>query len=200
MEVSLEMIKELREKTGAGVMDAKRALQEANGDIERAILILREKGIVKAAKKTTRVAKEGIIESYIHTGSKLGVLLELNCETDFVARTDEFKNLAKDLCLQIAGMNPLFINREDVSQEVLEREKNIYLSQLEKEGNKPLHVIEKIVNGRLEKFFEEICLLEQPFVKNPEIKVKDLLTEAISKLGENIVIRRFTRYVVGEEE
>ncbi|MCX7845886.1 MAG: translation elongation factor Ts [Dictyoglomaceae bacterium] len=200
MEISLEMIKELREKTGAGVMDAKRALQEANGDMEKAILILREKGIVKAAKKATRVAKEGIIESYIHTGSKLGVLLELNCETDFVARTDEFKNLAKDLCLQIAGMNPLYISREDIPQEVLEREKNIYMAQLEKEGNKPSHVIEKIVVGRLEKFFEEVCLLEQPFVKNPEIKVKDLLTEAISKLGENIVIRRFVRYVVGEEE
>ncbi|MGB9857841.1 MAG: translation elongation factor Ts [Dictyoglomaceae bacterium] len=200
MEVSLEMIKELREKTGAGVMEAKRALQEANGDMEKAILILREKGIVKAAKKASRVAREGIIESYIHTGSKLGVLLELNCETDFVARTDEFKNLAKELCLQIAGMNPLYVSKEDVPQEVIEREKSVYMAQLEKEGNKPPHVIEKIINGKLEKFFEEVCLLEQPFVRNPEIKVKDLITEAISKLGENIVVRRFTRYVVGEEE
>ena len=200
MEVSLEMIKELREKTGAGVMDAKRALLEANGDMEKAILILREKGVVKAAKKASRIAKEGVIESYIHTGSKLGVLLELNCETDFVARTDEFKNLAKELCLQIAGMNPLYISKEDVPQEVIEREKSIYKAQLEKEGNKPPHVIEKIINGKIEKFYEEVCLLEQPFVRNPEIKVKDLITEAISKLGENIVVRRFTRYVVGEED
>jgi len=200
MEVSLEMIKELREKTGAGVMDAKRALLEANGNMEKAILILREKGVVKAAKKASRIAKEGVIESYIHTGSKLGVLLELNCETDFVARTDEFKNLAKELCLQIAGMNPLYISKEDVPQEVIEREKSIYKAQLEKEGNKPPHVIEKIINGKIEKFYEEVCLLEQPFVRNPEIKVKDLITEAISKLGENIVVRRFTRYVVGEED
>jgi elongation factor Ts len=200
MEVSLEMIKELREKTGAGVMDAKRALLEANGDMEKAIVILREKGVVKAAKKASRIAKEGVIESYIHTGSKLGVLLELNCETDFVARTDEFKNLAKELCLQIAGMNPLYISKEDVPQEVIEREKSIYKAQLEKEGNKPPHVIEKIINGKIEKFYEEVCLLEQPFVRNPEIKVKDLITEAISKLGENIVVRRFTRYVVGEED
>jgi len=200
MEVSLEMIKELREKTGAGVMDAKRALLEANGDMEKAIVILREKGVVKAAKKASRIAKEGVVESYIHTGSKLGVLLELNCETDFVARTDEFKNLAKELCLQIAGMNPLYISKEDVPQEVIEREKSIYKAQLEKEGNKPPHVIEKIINGKIEKFYEEVCLLEQPFVRNPEIKVKDLITEAISKLGENIVVRRFTRYVVGEED
>jgi len=200
MEVSLEMIKELREKTGAGVMDAKRALLEANGDMEKAIVILREKGVVKAAKKASRIAREGVIESYIHTGSKLGVLLELNCETDFVARTDEFKNLAKELCLQIAGMNPLYISKEDVPQEVIEREKSIYKAQLEKEGNKPPHVIEKIINGKIEKFYEEVCLLEQPFVRNPEIKVKDLITEAISKLGENIVVRRFTRYVVGEED
>ncbi|PMQ00946.1 MAG: translation elongation factor Ts [Dictyoglomus sp. NZ13-RE01] len=199
MEVSLEMIKELREKTGAGVMDAKRALEEANGDMEKAILILREKGIVKAAKKATRVAKEGVIEAYIHTGAKLGVLLELNCETDFVARTDEFKNLAKELCLQIAGMNPLYVSKEDVPKEVIDREISIYRTQLEKEG-KPAHVIDKIIEGKLEKFYEEVCLLEQPFVRNPEIKVKDLITEAVAKLGENIVVRRFTRYVVGEEE
>lgn len=200
MEVSLEMIKELREKTGAGVMEVKRALQEANGDMEKAITVLREKGLVKAAKKASRITKEGIIESYIHTGSKLGVLVEINCETDFVARTDEFKNLAKDICLQVAGMNPLYIRKEDIPEEVIEREKSIYMAQLEKEGNKPPHVLEKIINGRLEKFYEEVCLLEQPFVRNPEIKVKDLIAEAISKLGENIVIRRFTRYVVGEEE
>lgn len=198
MEITIEMIKELRERTGAGVMEAKRALEEANGDIEKAVTILREKGVIKAAKKAGRTAKEGIIEAYIHTGEKLGVLVEVNCETDFVARTDEFKKLAKEIALQIAGMNPQYVSREDVPQEVIEKEKEIYRVQLKNEG-KPDHVIEKIIEGKLEKFYEEVCLLEQPFVRNPEIKVKDLVTEAISKLGENIVIRRFARFVVGEE-
>jgi elongation factor Ts len=198
MEITIEMIKELRERTGAGVMEAKRALEEANGDMEKAVTILREKGVIKAAKKAGRVAKEGIIEAYIHTGEKLGVLVEVNCETDFVARTDEFRKLAKEIALQIAGMNPQYVSKEDVPQEVIEKEKEIYRTQLKNEG-KPDHVIEKIIEGKLEKFYEEVCLLEQPFVRNPEIKVKDLITEAISKLGENIVVRRFARFVVGEE-
>lgn len=192
------MIKELRERTGAGVMEAKKALEEANGDMEKAVTILREKGVIKAAKKAGRVAKEGIIEAYIHTGDKLGVLVEVNCETDFVARTDEFRKLAKDIALQIAGMNPQYVSKEDVPPEVIEKEKEIYRTQLKNEG-KPEHVIEKIIEGKLEKFYEEVCLLEQPFVRNPEIKVKDLITEAISKLGENIVVRRFARFVVGED-
>jgi len=198
MEITIEMIKELRERTGAGVMEAKRALEEANGDMEKAVTILREKGVIKAAKKAGRTAKEGIIEAYIHTGEKLGVLVEINCETDFVARTDEFKKLAKEIALQIAGMNPQYVSKEDVPPEVIEKEKEIYRVQLKNEG-KPDHVIEKIIEGKLEKFYEEVCLLEQPFVRNPEIKVKDLITEAISKLGENIVVRRFARFVVGEE-
>ncbi|ACK42481.1 MULTISPECIES: translation elongation factor Ts [Dictyoglomus] len=198
MEITIEMIKELRERTGAGVMEAKKALEEANGDMEKAVTILREKGVIKAAKKAGRVAKEGIIEAYIHTGDKLGVLVEINCETDFVARTDEFRKLAKDIALQIAGMNPQYVSKEDVPPEVIEKEKEIYRTQLRNEG-KPEHVIEKIIEGKLEKFYEEVCLLEQPFVRNPEIKVKDLITEAISKLGENIVVRRFARFVVGEE-
>lgn len=198
MEITIEMIKELRERTGAGVMEAKKALEEANGDMEKAVTILREKGVIKAAKKAGRIAKEGIIEAYIHTGDKLGVLVEVNCETDFVARTDEFRKLAKDIALQIAGMNPQYVSKEDVPPEVIEKEKEIYRTQLRNEG-KPEHVIEKIIEGKLEKFYEEVCLLEQPFVKNPEIKVKDLITEAISKLGENIVVRRFARFVVGEE-
>ena len=198
MEITIEMIKELRERTGAGVMEAKKALEEANGDMEKAVTILREKGVIKAAKKAGRVAKEGIIEAYIHTGDKLGVLVEINCETDFVARTDEFRKLAKDIALQIAGMNPQYVSKEDVPPEVIEKEKEIYRTQLRNEG-KPEHVIEKIIEGKLEKFYEEVCLLEQPFVRNPEIKVKDLITEAISKLGENIVVRRFARFVVWEE-
>ncbi|ACI20078.1 translation elongation factor Ts [Dictyoglomus thermophilum] len=198
MEITIEMIKELRERTGAGVMEAKKALEEANGDMEKAVTILREKGVIKAAKKAGRVAKEGIIEAYIHTGDKLGVLVEVNCETDFVARTDEFRKLAKDIALQIAGMNPQYVSKEDVPPEVIEKEKEIYRTQLKNEG-KPEHVIEKIIEGKLEKFYEEVCLLEQPFVRNPEIKVKDLITEAISKLGENIVVRRFARFVVGED-
>jgi len=198
MDITIEMIKELRERTGAGVMEVKKALEEANGDIEKAVLILREKGVVKAAKKSSRMAKEGVIEAYIHTGEKLGVLVEVNCETDFVARTDEFKKLAKDIALQIAGMNPLYVSKEDVPPEVIEREKEIYRTQLKNEG-KPEAVIEKIIDGKINKFYEEVCLLEQPFVRNPEIKVKDLITEEIAKLGENIVVRRFSRFVVGEE-
>ncbi|HOJ92641.1 MAG TPA: translation elongation factor Ts [Dictyoglomaceae bacterium] len=198
MDITIEMIKELRERTGAGVMEVKKALEEAGGDIEKAVIILREKGVVKAAKKASRVAKEGVIEAYVHTGEKLGVLVEVNCETDFVARTDEFKKLAKDIALQIAGMNPLYVSKEDVPPEVIEREREIYRTQLKNEG-KPEAVIEKIIDGKIEKFYEEVCLLEQPFVRNPEVKVKDLITEEIAKLGENIVVRRFSRFVVGEE-
>jgi len=199
-----ELIQKLRSISGAGILDCKKALEETNFDIEKALVLLRERGATKALSKTSRVAKNGIIASYIHSGDKIGVLLELNCETDFVARTDEFRNLAKELCLQIAASNPRWIKKEDVPQEVIGQEKEIYKKQLlqdEKNKNKPENVIDKIVEGRLEKFFEETCLLEQPYIRDPQgkQKVKDLILQTISKIGENITIKRFTRYILGEE-
>jgi len=196
-EVTIEKIKELREKTGAGLNDCKKALEEAKGDMEKAFDYLREKGIASAAKKSLRTAKEGIIFSYIHSNEKLGVLLEINCETDFVARTEDFKELAKDVAMQIAAMNPIYIKREDVPNEVIEKEKEIYRAQL-KDSKKPENVIEKIINGKLEKYFSEVCLLEQQFVKDDKKTIDSLIKEKISKLGENIVVRRFVRFVVGE--
>jgi len=199
-----ELIQKLRSISGAGILDCKKALEETNFDVEKALVLLRERGATKALSKTSRVAKNGIIASYIHSGDKIGVLLELNCETDFVARTDEFRNLAKELCLQIAASNPRWIKKEDVPQDVIEQEKQIYKKQLlqdEKNKNKPESVIDKIVEGRLEKFFEETCLLEQPYIRDPQgkQKVRDLILQTISKTGENITIKRFTRYVLGEE-
>jgi|YelNatPaOPRAMG01_1025707.scaffolds.fasta_scaffold32930_2 elongation factor Ts len=199
-----ELIQKLRSISGAGILDCKKALEETNFDVEKALVLLRERGATKALSKTSRVAKNGIIASYIHSGDKIGVLLELNCETDFVARTDEFRNLAKELCLQIAASNPRWIKKEDVPQDVIAQEKEIYKKQLlqdEKNKNKPENVIDKIVEGRLEKFFEETCLLEQPYIRDPQgkQKVKDLILQTISKTGENITIKRFTRYVLGEE-
>jgi elongation factor Ts len=199
-----ELIQKLRSISGAGILDCKKALEETNFDVEKALVLLRERGATKALSKTSRVAKNGIIASYIHSGDKIGVLLELNCETDFVARTDEFRNLAKELCLQIAASNPRWIKKEDVPQDVIVQEKEIYKKQLlqdEKNKNKPENVIDKIVEGRLEKFFEETCLLEQPYIRDPQgkQKVKDLILQTISKTGENITIKRFTRYVLGEE-
>ncbi len=192
----MELLKELRELTGAGIADVKAALDEASNDKEKAIEILRKKGQSKVLKKADRVAKEGIVESYIHAGGKVGVLLELNTETDFVARTDDFKSLAKELALHIAASNPLYVNISDVPSEVIEKEKEIYKEQA-KDSGKPDAVIDKMIEGKLSKFYEETCLMEQPFVKEPEKKVKDLISDAVAKLGENILVRRFSRFHLG---
>ncbi|ACI20484.1 MULTISPECIES: translation elongation factor Ts [Thermodesulfovibrio] len=197
MAITAQMVKELREKTGAGMMECKKALETSGGDFNKAIDILRQKGLATAQKKASREAKEGIITSYIHM-DKIGVMLELNCETDFVARNEEFRQLAKDIAMQIAASNPQYIQREDIPQEVIEKEKEIYKSQIK--GNKPPQVIEKIVEGKLEKFFEEMCLLDQPFIKEPEKKIKDLITEKVAKFGENIMVRRFVRFQVGQTQ
>ena len=197
MEIPAAQVKELREKTGAGMMDCKKALQETKGDVEKAIDQLRKKGIATAQKKAGREASEGIIEAYIHPGSRLGVLLEINCETDFVAKTNEFKQLAHDIAMQIAATNPLAIRREDVAQDVIDKELDIYRTQAKEQG-KPENIVEKMIQGRLDKFFQEMCLLEQSFVKDQNKTVKDWITEYIAKLGENIVIRRFVRLQLGE--
>ncbi|MEK6691256.1 MAG: translation elongation factor Ts [Nitrospirota bacterium] len=198
MEVTAEIVKELREKTGAGIMDCKLALTESGGNIEKAIDLLRQKGLSAAVKKSTRVATEGIIGSYIHMG-RIGVLVEVNCETDFVARTVDFQELVKDLSMHIAAANPIYLKGEDVPEEVIDREKDIYRAQA-RESGKPDSVIEKIVDGKLEKFFDETCLMEQIFVKDPEqkMKIEDLIKQNIAKLGENIVINRFVRLQLGE--
>jgi len=189
-----ELIKELRELTGAGILEVKEALTETGGDKEKAIEYLRKRGAVKMGKKADRVANEGIVESYIHAGGRMGVLLELNCETDFVARTDDFKNLAKDLALHIAAANPLYISHADVPAEVIEKEKEIYKEQVK---GKPDDVVEKILEGKIAKYYEEVCLLEQPFVKNGDLKIKDIMGNAVAKMGENVQIKRFTRFVLG---
>jgi elongation factor Ts len=196
MEISAAAVKELREKTGAGFMDCKKALAQTKGDIEKAVTFLREKGLAAAAKKASRVASEGIVTSYIH-GGKVGVLVEVNCETDFVAKTDGFLDLVKDVAMHIAAMNPLYVRREEVPAELVEKEKEIYAHQA-KESGKPENVIQKMVDGKIEKFFKEICLLEQPFVKNPDVTIEKLIVEAVAKLGENITVRRFARFKVGE--
>ena len=197
MTINAKIVKELRDKTGAGMMDCKNALKETDGDLEKAVDHLRKTGIAKAEKKGERTAKEGLVFSYIHHGGRLGVLIELNCETDFVAKTDGFSDLAHNLAMQIAATNPLSIKREDIDQSLLDREKAIFSDQA-KESGKPENILEKIVEGRVEKFFAESCLLEQQFIKDPERKVNDLLTEAVATLGENIIINRFTRYAIGE--
>ena len=196
--ISADRVKELREKTGAGMMECKKALTESKGDFEKAIDCLRQKGLATAAKKAGRSASEGLVSSYIHM-DKIGVLLEVNCETDFVAKTDDFKGLVKDIALHIAAANPSYLSHEDVPQDIIEREKDIYKAQV---ANKPPQVVEKIVEGKLDKFFGDMCLLEQAFVKDPEqkLKVKELVTEKIAKLGENIVIRRFVRFQLGEKQ
>jgi elongation factor Ts len=198
MSVSADLVKKLREKTGAGMMDCKKALEKSGGDINKATDYLREQGLTQAAKKASRIAKEGIIYSYIHPGDKLGVLLELNCETDFVARTEDFKLLAKDISMQIAATNPLVVNRSDLRPELLEKEKEIYRTQAKNEG-KPEKIIERIVEGKLEKYFQEVCLLEQPFVKDQDRTVKDRINETLAKLGENITVKRFIRFRLGDE-
>jgi len=198
MSVSADMVKKLREKTGAGMMDCKKALEKSGGDMNKATDFLREQGLTQAAKKASRIAKEGMIYSYIHPGDKLGVLLELNCETDFVARTEDFKLLAKDISMQIAATNPLVVSRSDLRPELLEKEKEIYRTQAKNEG-KPEKIIERIVEGKLEKYFQEVCLLEQPFVKDQDRTVKDRINETLAKLGENITVKRFVRFRLGDE-
>ncbi|KAB2832921.1 MAG: translation elongation factor Ts [Candidatus Dadabacteria bacterium] len=190
------MVKDLREKTGAGMMECKKALTEAVGDFEKALTVLRQKGLATAAKKAGRSASEGIIGSYIHM-DRIGVIVEVNCETDFVARTDDFRALVKDIAMHIAAANPQYVSREDVPADVIENEKAIYKAQVE---GKPAQVVEKIVDGKLDKFFADTCLLDQVFIKDPEqkLRVKDLVTEKVAKLGENIVVRRFVRFQVGE--
>lgn len=196
MAITAALVKELRDRTAAGMMDCKKALEETNGDIEKAIDLLREKGLSKAAKKSGRIAAEGLVDAYIH-GGRIGVLIEVNSETDFVAKNEEFKQFVRDMAMQVAASSPRYVNKEDVPQEDIEREREVLMHQVMNEG-KPEHVATKIVEGRLEKFYEQICLLEQPFIKDPSIKVKDLLNNIISKIGENIKIRRFERFQVGE--
>ena len=195
VQITAKMVGELRGETGAGLMDCKNALTEAAGDLEQAITILRKRGIASAEKKAGRATSEGLIEQYIHTGGKVGVLVEVNCETDFVAKTEDFGELVKDICLHIAAANPEFITQEEVPEEYLEKEREIAASQVQ---NKPPHIVQKIVEGKIDKIYESICLMEQPLVKDPDKTINDLLTERIAKLGENINIRRFTRYQLGE--
>lgn len=192
------LVKELRAKTGAGILNCQNALKETDLDIEKAIDLLRQKGLAAAQKKAGRETKEGLISSYIHAGSKIGVLVEINCETDFVARNEEFQGLIKEVALQIAATNPTYVRREDVQADQIEREKAVYLGQA-KEMGKPEAAWEKIVQGKLEKFYQEQCLLEQSFIKDPNITIKEILTDKITKLGENISIARFTRYQLGQE-
>ncbi|NLZ53703.1 MAG: translation elongation factor Ts [Thermoanaerobacteraceae bacterium] len=195
--ITPEQVKELRGKTGAGVMDCKKALVEADGDMEKAIVLLREKGLAKAAKKQSRSASEGIIESYIHGNGRIGVLVEVNCETDFVARNEEFKSFAKDIAMQVAASNPKYLSREDVPSEVIEKEKEILRAQALNEG-KPEKIVDKIVDGRIEKYYEENCLLEQPFIKDPDKNISQLIMEKIAVIGENITVSRFVRFERGD--
>jgi elongation factor Ts len=197
MAVSASAVKELREKTGAGMLDCKKALDESNGDIQKASEILREKGLAAAANKAGRVATEGVVESYIHAAGRIGVLVEINCETDFVAKTDQFRDFARDIAMQIAAANPKFVRREEVGTEELDKEREILTAQALNEG-KPANIVAKMVEGRLGKYYEEFCLLEQSFIKDPDKTISTLLKEKISTIGENISIRRFVRYELGE--
>ena len=192
--ITTQMVGDLREKTGAGLLDCKKALTEANGNVEEAIVILRKKGVASAARKAERATREGLIESYIHVGGKVGVMVEVNCETDFVARNDEFKAFCRDLCLQIAAANPTFVHREDVPEADLAKEREIATAQVQ---GKPPAALQRIIEGKLEKYYSTVCLLDQPFVKQPEKTVKDILTEKVAKIGENIQVRRFIRYQLG---
>jgi elongation factor Ts len=197
MAVSASAVKELRERTGAGMLDCKKALDETNNDVEKAIAVLREKGLAAAANKAGRIATEGVVESYIHAGGRIGVIVEVNCETDFVAKTDQFREFARDVAMQIAAANPKFVSREEVSSEELEKEREILKAQALNEG-KPEKIVEKMVEGRISKYYEEFCLLEQSFIKDPDKTISTLLNEKINKIGENISIRRFVRYELGE--
>ena len=192
--ITAQMVGDLREKTGAGLLDCKKALTEANGNVEEAITLLRKRGAASAAKKAERVTREGLIESYIHLGGKVGVMIEVNCETDFVARTDEFKTLCRDLCLQIAAANPAYVRREEVPEADLAKERDIASAQV---AGKPPAAIQKIIEGKLDKYYSMVCLLDQPFVKQNDKSVKDLITEKVAKIGENIQVRRFVRFQLG---
>jgi elongation factor Ts len=195
--ITAAMVKELREMTGAGMMDCKKALGETEGNIEKAVDFLREKGLAAAAKKAGRIAAEGVVEAYIHGGGRIGVMVEINCETDFVAKTDDFKELARDVAMQIAATNPLFVRREEVDPAVIEHESEVFRAQALNEG-KPEKIVEKMVTGRIEKYYKEICLMEQSFIKDPDQTISQIINGKISKIGENISIRRFARYQLGE--
>jgi elongation factor Ts len=197
MEITADLVKKLREKTGVGLMDCKEALKNADGDMEKAIEYLREKGLAKLQKRMGKVASEGVIASYIHTGGKVGTMVEVNCETDFVANTKEFQEFSKDIAMQITASNPVYVKREDVPEEAKEKEKNIYRKQALESG-KPEKIIDKIAEGKMEKFYQEVCLIEQPFIKNQDITVKELLEELIVKMGEKILVNRFVRFQLGE--
>jgi elongation factor Ts len=197
VEITVAMIKELRQETGAGVLDCREVLETAGGDFESAVAALREKGLAEVAERADRVAADGRVEAYVHPGNRVAVMLELNCETDFVARTDDFKTLAHDLALHIAFASPRYIARQDVPEEVIEDQRGDYRAQALEEG-KPEHIVDRIVEGRLEKFYQQVCLMEQPFVKDEDQTIQDLIADAIAKLGENIVMRRFVRYQLGE--
>lgn len=198
MEITVEMVKVLREKTGCGMMDCKAALTEAKGDAEKAGDILRKKGLAAAARRAGRVAAQGLIDSYIHIGGKIGVLVEVNCESDFVARNIEFQAFVKDICMQVTASNPQYVSRDDVPDGIIQHEKDILETQAKQEG-KQEKAIQKIIEGRLEKFYSEVCLLDQPYIKDTKIIIRDLLASLVAKIGENIVIRRFTRYQLGEK-
>ncbi|GAA3406594.1 translation elongation factor Ts [Paenibacillus hodogayensis] len=197
MAVSAQAVKELREKTGAGMLDCKKAIEEANGDLTKAAELLREKGLAAAAKKGDRIATEGVVESYIHAGGRIGVLVEVNCETDFVGKLESFREFVRDIAMQIAATNPLFVGREEVPQEALDKEREILRNQALNEG-KPAHIVDKMVEGRLSKYYEENCLLEQPFIKDQDKTVNALLNEKVATIGEKISIRRFVRFELGE--
>ena len=197
MEVNASAVKELREKTGAGMMDCKKALAETGGDLDKAVDYLRQKGLAAAARKADRVAADGAVGAYVHPGGKIGVLLEVNCETDFVARTPEFQTLLKDIAMQVAAANPRYVRREELSADEFEKEKLIYRQQALESG-KPAQVVDKIVEGKMEKFYSDVCLLEQSFIKDPDKKVLDIVNEAVARLGEKIQVRRFARYHLGE--
>jgi elongation factor Ts len=197
MEISVELVKDLRQRTGAGVVDCKKALQEAKGNMDAAIDYLRKKGLATAAKKAGRIATDGLVSSYIHAGGKMGVLVEINCETDFVAKTEDFQSFVKNIAMHIAAANPQYIRREEVPEEVLEKERDIYRTQALDAG-KPQKVIDKIVEGKMERFYSEVCLLEQTYVRDSDLTIKELLDTLIAKIGENITIRRFTRFQLGE--
>jgi elongation factor Ts len=199
LEITASLIKELREKTGVGIMDCKKALKECEGDIDKAVDYLRKKGIATAQKRGGRTASEGQVQSYIHAGGKIGVLIEVNCETDFSAKTDAFSEFAKDVAMQIAATNPVAVDQDGIPPDVLEKERDIYGTQA-RESGKPEKIIDKIVEGKMNKFYNEACLLKQPYVKNPDITIQDLLNDLIAKTGENIIIRRFVRYQLGESE
>ncbi len=192
--MSNDLLKELRELTGAGMLEIKQALTETGNDKEKTIELLRKKGALKVGKKADRIANEGLIETYIHPGNRVGVLIEVNCETDFVARTDDFKNLAKDLALHIAAANPLYVTSAEIPAEVVEKEKEIYKEQVK---GKPAEVVEKILEGKIAKYYEEACLMDQPYAKNPDLKIREVLAEAVAKMGEKIEVKRFARFVLG---